>query len=400
MRILQIFNRYVQEGGEQQAVQETGSGLAPEHEVKTLLFDTRDWEGKNGVGQKVQQALAMVWNPKSIRTAKETIDEFRPDVIVLHNMMPVGSAALLYWLTRQAIPVVQYIHNFRPFSVSGYLWAGDQVERAGLRLNFIPEIKDGAWQDSRVKTLWYAMILWGLHALGVWKKMTHWIAISQFMKETFAEAGIPADKVSVVKHAWQPLEELVPRTSFEASMPFVFLGRLSAQKGIGTLLEAWTQVEKASPEAKLVICGEGPMEKAVRDFAEGRDHVTYRGFVRGEKKEALLRGARCLLAPSIWYEGLGLVAYDGYEYGLPVVAAKSGGLAEIVMNDETGFLIPPGDSKALANGIVKMLGLPDGGVAMGLQGRKWLEKSATREQWKKEMLSVFTKLHSNSGNLN
>jgi glycosyltransferase involved in cell wall biosynthesis len=94
------------------------------------------------------------------------------------------------------------------------------------------------------------------------------------------------------------------------------------------------------------------------------------------------------------------VAYDGYEYGLPVVAAKSGGLAEIVMNDETGFLIPPGDSKALANGIVKMLGLPDGGVAMGLQGRKWLEKSATREQWKKEMLSVFTKLHPNSGNLN
>lgn len=392
MKILQIFNRYIEEGGEQHAVTQTEDGLAIEHEVRTLLFDTRDWEGKNGVISKIRQALAMLWNSKSIKIAKDEIEDFGPDVIVLHNILPVGSAGLLYWLTRQKIPVAQYIHNFRPFSVNGYLWAGNQVERAGLKLNFIPEVLDGAWQNSRFKTFWYALILWMLHGLGVWRRMTHWIAISKFMKDTFVEAGVPAEKISVVRHAWETSAPRRERSAFNDSMPFVFLGRLSEQKGIPVLIEAWKKVEKEAPEAKLVICGGGPLEPEVREFANCCHGVLYSGFVRGDKKVALLENARCLLAPSVWYEGLGLVAYDGYEYGLPVIAADSGGLTEIVLNGETGFLVNPGDPDALAEAIVRMIRLPDGGRSMGLAGRKWLEKNATRNQWSREMSRVFARL--------
>jgi glycosyltransferase involved in cell wall biosynthesis len=392
MKILQIFNKYVHEGGEEKSVDRIFRFLSGPHSIRQVSFDSSEWASQSEPLAKLMQAVKMFKNPASIKVVKREIEEFTPDYILVHNIFPVGSASLLNYLSKLKIPVVYYVHNFRPFSVNGYLWAQGQLRLEGLDLNFLPEILDASWQDSRFKTFWYAMVLWVLHLRGTWKRLDHWIAISDFMKETFVKAGIPAERISVVRHSWRVSADPIEKESFREEAPFVFFGRLSDQKGVILLLEAWKIVSRSNPRLRIVICGEGPLEKVVQETCKNTPSMTYAGFLSGMEKADLLRRSRCLVAPSIWYEPLGLVVYEGYEYSLPVIAASSGGLAETVMEGETGFLVNRGDTEDLASAMLRMVSLPDGGVAMGKKGREWLEKNTTEEEWNRRISNVFGQL--------
>ena len=187
MRILQIFNRYAYIGGEEIAVEQISNELAANHDFRAITFDSHEWAAETGIFNRVRQFLSMAWNPKTIELVRKELLEFQPDVVLLHNIMPIGSAGLYMFLTDCGIPVVQFIHNFRPFSVNGYCWGNGRLLPQGLRQNFFPEIFAGAWQNSRFKTAWYALLIWSLHRFGVYKRIDGWIAISQFMKNTFVQ---------------------------------------------------------------------------------------------------------------------------------------------------------------------------------------------------------------------
>lgn len=393
MRILQIFNKYLYEGGEEKSVGRIFSFLSGPHEIQQVSFDSSEWIAEKRFWAKLAQPIKMFWNPDSIRTVKRAIDQFNPNCILIHNIFPVGSGALLDYLSKLEVPVVYYVHNFRPFSVNGYLWARGELRLEGLELNFLPEIVDASWQNSRFKTLWYALVLWALHLRGTWKRLDHWIAISDFMKESFVRAGIPRNQISVVRHSWRISTPPLRRDSFEEGAPFVFFGRLSEQKGVLLLLDAWKAVSVKSPSLRLVICGEGPLEDAVRAACRENPSIEYAGFVSGAEKAALLTRSRCLVAPSVWYEPLGLVVYDGYEYSLPVIASRSGGLEETVIEGETGFLVTRGEVGELASAILRLVGLEDGGISMGRRGRKWLETNATEVEWSDKISEVFSRLN-------
>jgi glycosyltransferase involved in cell wall biosynthesis len=106
------------------------------------------------------------------------------------------------------------------------------------------------------------------------------------------------------------------------------------------------------------------------------------GFVTGKTKEDLLHGCRALVAPSIWWEPLGLIVYEAYDSGRPVLAASSGGLKETVIEGETGYLHEAGDAEALANDVEKMEQQgTEGRLKMGDNGRSWLLENASPADW-------------------
>ncbi|MEI7909898.1 MAG: glycosyltransferase [Verrucomicrobiota bacterium] len=351
MRILQIFNRYAEIGGEEIAVEQISAELAASHEIRSITFDSQEWATQTGVLARARQFLAMAWNFRSIRHVREHISEFQPDMVLLHNIMPVGSAGLYVYLTGCGVPVVQFIHNFRPFSVNGYCWGNGRLLPQGLHRNFLPEILAGAWQESRLKTAWYGLLIWLLHQRGVYRRMDGWIAISQFMKDAFVEGGIEAGRIRVIPHSWQPQcsQEDLAQAAQTASEPlFLFLGRLTEEKGLRVLLDAWQSFEQASPTGQLMIAGDGPLagEIALRCKQMGR--ASYVGFTTGPAKRELLSRCTALVVPSVWWEPLGLVLYEAYDYGKPVLAARSGGIVDHVEDGITGWLHEPGDSKMLA----------------------------------------------------
>jgi glycosyltransferase involved in cell wall biosynthesis len=290
---------------------------------------------------------------------------------------------------RLGLPVVQYIHNFRPFSPSGTMWVRGRVNAAALRGNPWPEVFGRAWERSFLKTFLVASYQKQLSANGALDVVKRWIAVSDFMRDRFIEAGIPQEKIVTLRHCWKSVA--VPAAD-KMSNHYLFLGRLVAEKGVFTLLEAWRILEKRLGSAcpRLVIAGSGPEEAAIHRIVNRMKSVACVGYVEGTVKENLLHGCRALIAPSIWWEPLGLIVYEAYDFGRAVLAAASGGLKETVMPGVTGYLHEPGNARELADDVERMeqSGAAER-IAMGAQGREWLLGNASPEEWVRRFAGIL-----------
>lgn len=386
LTILQIFNRYQFPGGEEASVLRVADTLGERHRVIRCYYESRSWAGASGGAATVRQALSMLYNPTVVREIRDKIRTEKPDLILLHNIFPVCSAGLLWYLSVLDIPVVQYIHNFRPFSVNGYCWAGGKLATAGLHLNFLPEIRAGAWQDSKAKTAWYALNLWLLHLTGTYKRISGWFAISQFMADTFRQAGIDPRRIKTLRHSWNALPAPPEKSAADGSPPYLlFLGRLTDEKGLKPMVEAWKIASKEIVGAELVVAGDGPLKDWLEETAKDYPSLRAVGHVGGEEKSRLLANATAIVVPSIWWEPLGLVVYEGYDNRRPVLAASSGGLTETVVDRETGLLHEPGDAEQLASHMVEILRDPGWADQLGANGRELLHTLSDPEAWKEQI---------------
>jgi glycosyltransferase involved in cell wall biosynthesis len=350
MKILQIFNQYRFRGGEEMWVDGMAELLGDSAELDELRFSSKDWVGVNAPSP-LKQICLMGDNPASRAALRERVASFKPDVLLFHNVIPVGSFGLFKEAKSLEVPVLYYMHNFRPFSPSGTMWDGEKMVDAALRGNPWPEILSGAWQGSRIKT---AILAWHLHRTrkkGLLDMVDRWIAPSAFMRDKFIAAGVPAEKISLVRHCWGAGTE-EPAT--EEGTQYLFLGRLVSEKGVHLLLDAWTELEATLGEAcpKLCIAGTGPEEELLRQRGKLLKTLSMPGFVSGEEKAQLIRTCRAMLIPSICWESLGLTAYEAYAASRPVIAARAGALEETVTDGVTGWLHEAGSAKDLARAII------------------------------------------------
>ncbi|CAN5377532.1 glycosyltransferase [soil metagenome] len=387
-RLLSIFNDYLEKGGEAEGVRQICNSLRPVLELQECLFRSDDWLGAEAPN-RLQQALWMIHNPKSIATLRAAHRSFEPDAWLAHNVFPVGSGAIYREAIRSGVPVIQYLHNFRPFSVNGYLWAGGKVAPGGLRKNYFEEIRRGAWQDSRLKTAWFAAVLRLMHTFGWWRSVRAWIAISEFVRDKMIEAGVPAADVFTLHYNWHLRAE--PKDAVKDGKHYLFLGRLIEAKGIVVLLDAWKKLEQrlGTRAPQLIIAGSGPLQDFVAASAQNLRTVTFAGELSGAAKRLALVGARAVIIPSLWWEALGLVVYEAYDYSKPVLAAKSGGLSETVFHGRTGLQHVPGDADQLADQVVELDANVEARRRMGREGRLWLEEEMSEERWRENFLKIL-----------
>lgn len=355
MKILQLFSKYQERGGEEVAVARITGILRLRHEVEELIFDNTKLAGLHGV-KKFLQPLLFMWNPSSLRAFKQSLATFSPDLIVIHNLFPAGSAALLQSAVNCGVPTIYYAHNFRPFSVNGYCWANGRVEPAGLKLDFWPEIRAASWQQSSLRTAFFAGILLVLHWCGTWRKIGGWIAISRFLRDRLIEGGLPEASIRTIYYpggntllpladGGEPCEQ-----ADRSPVPeFLFLGRLSEEKGVPVLLAAWKAYVQSGGNGNLTIGGGGPLEESLRKEPLADFRVRLAGHVSGEEKAELLRRCTALAVPSLWWEGFGLVVYEAYLNRKPVLASNSGGLNENVIDGETGWVHGAGSAMELCS---------------------------------------------------
>jgi glycosyltransferase involved in cell wall biosynthesis len=386
VKILNVFNHYRDAGGEAHAIDAISASLSEVLALERCDFTSNDWIGPEAPPVWKQAALTL-WNPQSLKKIRDHNQRFKPDVWLVHNILPVGSAAIYREAMALDVPIIQYAHNFRPFSVNGSLWANNQIVPDGLSGNFWPEIRHAAWQNSRLKTAWLAFALWGIRALGWWRSVKAWIAISDFMRHKFIEAGVPAKDVFALRHFWKPRQTC---SEMRDGTHYLYLGRLTEAKGILALLDVWEILEREAGSAtpQLLIGGDGSLRSVVSSRAERMRFVRFAGPLSGDAKNQALEGCRAMIVPSLWWEPLGLVVYEAYEYCRPVLAACSGGLPEIVLDGETGILHRPGDAEQLARQVLELESDGNRRYEMGRKGRAWLEQHADEMEWREKFSKI------------
>ena len=385
-RLLQIFNRPLGGGGEELATREIARILSQDPGFDEAIFQSAEWTGPQAPPQWKQAALAF-YNPDAMRRLRSAQAKTRAQAWILHNYIPVVSGGVFHEARRQQVPIIQYIHNFRPFSVSSYLWTGKLLDPAHWPANFVREICYGSWQDSQAKTAFLASLLTALHLTRQFRAIKAWVAVSKFMRGKFISAGVAPESIFQLYNPWSTRcqESDAPEGDY-----YLFLARLIDEKGTRVVVNAWNRLRQLQPHQapRLIVGGDGPLADWVKAAAAANPLIEFRGHVSGREKDVLIQHSRGSIVPSIWWDPLPYVCYEAYDFGKPVLAATSGGLTELVQHGQTGFHHVPGDAEQLARQVLELDARPEMRRQMGANGRAWLAANTREEVWRKGFFKI------------
>ncbi len=366
-RVLIVHNAYQLRGGEDAVVNAEFELLRGRgHEVD--IFQRHNDELK--VTPRWKAAVDTVWSTCSVTALTESIRRFRPDVVHFHNTFPLISPSA-YWAVRAAgLPVVQTLHNFRLHCPQAtYLREGRVCEDC---LGHLPwrSVLHGCYRDSRAQSaVLTGMLVLHRSILNTYRdKVTRYIALNEFCRRKFIEGGLPAERVMVKPNfVDSPPPPLAERTSF------LFVGRLSAEKGIDVLVRAWALLDIASC---LRVAGTGPES----GLLEGHSGLTALGALSEEAVRTEMGCSVALVLPSICYESFPRTLVEAFACALPVIASRLGPLIDLIEEGVTGLLFEPGNAADLAHKLNWAHAHPERMAEMGRNARAKYEAefSATR----------------------
>lgn len=340
MRVLVVHNAYTYRGGED-SVRELEERLLVSHghQVDTFL-DSNDRIADLG---SVGTAARTIWSSGAYRGLRQRLRDTRPDVVHVHNTFPLISPAAYYAARHEGVPVVQTLHNYRLLCLNSFLYRDGHVcEDCVGRTTPWPGVLHACYRDSRPGSLVVATMLVVHRALGTWRRMVDaYIVLTEFERRKMLEAGLPTDRIHVKPNFVDPDPGVGPH----AADSVLFVGRLSPEKGIVTLLAAWRQLPRPVP---LRIIGTGPLAPMVEAAAAELPNVEWLGPQPASEVARLMGDALAVIFPSEWYETFGRVAIEAQAVGTPVIAANIGAIAELVGEGRTGIYFAPGDAADLA----------------------------------------------------
>ena len=347
MKILLIHNHYKQSAGEDTVFFAEKALLERHgHEVEQLTLTNN---AINTTSEKLGAAVGVVYNSQSARLVEAKLQAFKPDILHVHNFFPLVSPAVFYVAQRQGVPVVMTLHNYRLLCPSAYMHYNGQLHLENATKVFpVKAILDKAYRNSYFQTA-SVVLTTGIHKLlGTWRtKVDRYITLTQGAADMFLNSSLNLSpkQLTVKPNFTTDLGE----GAAEREDYFLFVGRLSPEKGIETLLKA----NKQFP-FKLRIIGDGPLREAVEAHAATHPNVTYLGYQKRPRVEEELKRARALIFPSEWPEMFGMSIIEAFSTATPVIASNMGGAAHLVQHNYNGLLYTPGQPTALMHQVQQL----------------------------------------------
>lgn len=329
MRIFIIHNFYQHAGGEDVVFKQETALLQKEHSVQT--FSTQNSKGLRGI----KQFIAYPFNLRIVRDILKEVDQFKPEVVHIHNMHYAIGPWLIRKLHAKGYPIVITLHNYRLLCPSATLFHRGKLFTKSLQQHFPwTALRMRVLDRSFIKTAVTAFTYWFHRKLGTWSLVDRYILLSTFAKEQFLASTIslPEEKL-VVKGNFSPSPTaLTDGKIFE----FLYVGRLAEEKGIIPLLEALVKTPY-----RIKVLGTGPQLKQVKDFAHRHPQITYVGFQPTAAVQQYIAQAEALIVPSICYEGMPMTIMEAFSLATPVLCSNIGILKRMVAPMQTGLHFNP-----------------------------------------------------------
>jgi glycosyltransferase involved in cell wall biosynthesis len=387
MKILLVHNTYQQPGGEDVAFRNE-CNLLRRFGHNVTIYERSNYEVDNYSGiARLALVKDVVWNSRSLRQFTQLLRDTRPDVVHVHNTFMMISPAV-YTACREAeVPVVQTLHNYRLLCPAANLFRDGKVCEECMSHGLLRGVAHACYRDSFLATASVASMLKVHRVLGTWQKaVSTYVALSHFSKQRFIAGGLPQEKIIIKPHFLDP----DPGPASSDGRYALFIGRLSAEKGLHTLLAAWRQ----TPHIALVIVGDGPLRCELEAFAGrlGLRNISFRGRLPRHETESALKNARFLVQPSQCYENFPMTVVEAFACGIPVVCSRLGALQEIVSEGQTGLQFNPGDAEDLAAKVDWAWQHREATLAMGQRARHEFEDKYTAEQNYRHLLELYSRV--------
>lgn len=367
MKIFIIHSYYQQRGGEAYVVEHELSLLQKSHE--TFLYHNKNKKGLHGL----IQTFFSPWNIFEAKKILQAVNTFKPDVIHIHNLHYSIGPYVIRKLQKTGIPMVKTIHNFRLVCPSAVLAHHGKIYLKSLDEDFPwSAVRDRVHVNSYIKTFWLAWTYWLHKKMGTWQKIDKYIVLSNFAKQIFLKTNIGIVESQFVLKV-NSVEDFLEKSYPQRKSHFLYVGRLSEEKGIIPLIKA---LRKES--LTLKIAGDGPLKEEVIHLIEDSNYISYLGQLNKEQLKSELAECTALIVPSTCFEGLPLTILESFSAGNIVFASKLGALKDIISEKYNGFLFNLNNP----NEVVQLL-------------KDWLTadestKTLMRQNARKEYLSKYT----------
>ena len=316
----------------------------------------------------------MAWNRQSFRELRTLIQQEQPDLVHVHNTFPVISPAVLYAAAAEHVPVVHTLHNYRLLCPAATFYRDGHVcEDCVQSKSLVPAVLHACYRESRLTTAAAAITLTAHRAAHSWHKhVAAYIALTEFARQKFIESGFDPEKL----HVKPNFIGIDPGVGSGSGGYALFVGRLTEEKGVTTLLRAWKELGN---EFQLEIVGDGPLAPEVEAARQGMANIRRHGWVAKDQVLALMRNAAMLIMPSQWYEGFPVTLAEAFATGLPALVSRIGGLASIVESGKTGLFFEAANSSEVASQVRFLVSHPETLQQMRLAARREYEIKYTAE---------------------
>ena len=381
MKVLLVHNHYQQPGGEDEVFR-TEAELLEDNGHQVIRYTQHNDQIRTL--SKIDVARKSVWNRRVERELRELGRNERPDIAHFHNTFPLISPAAYYAIRGESIPVVQTLHNYRLLCLNALLFrTGRPCEDCVGKTVPWPGILHACYRGSRFTTAAVATTHTIHRLLRTWNRQVDvFVALAPFARRKFLAGGIPRKKVLVKPNVLHP----DPGVGDGSGGFAVFVGRLSEEKGVRTLLETWSDRDLQIP---LHIIGDGPLAEQVSSAANSQPTITSFGQIASSEVLAHIRKARCLVLPSVCYENSPRVVAEAFAVGTPVISGRLGATGEMVEHGRTGLLFHTGNAVDLRDKLREIFRQSTAYEDMRLNARAEYEKLYSANANYKLLLNIY-----------
>lgn len=335
------------------------------HEVHTYTRHNDEMSEKSLLDM-ARTTAGIRFSRRSYRELLQLVGQVEPDIVHCHNTFPLISPSSYLAARDSAVPVVQTVHNYRMVCAAGTHFRAGRVCEECSPLRQSPAVTHACYRGSRAAS-WVVSRGLGYHwAAGTYRDLvTRFIALTEFSADRLVAAGIDPSKIAVCPNVVDLADPPEGGDSTREAEPYaVFMGRLSEEKGVDTVLAAWRQ----RLPWRLKLLGSGPLlhECQRRIEAEGLPVDCLGMRTRGEAI-SVLSGAKALIVPSLWFEGMPMVILEAWSQGVPVIGSRIGGIFEM-LRDDRGLTFEPGSPDALAKAVRDLAETPGWATRLAANG--------------------------------
>jgi glycosyltransferase involved in cell wall biosynthesis len=386
MKIVLVHNTYQLPGGEDVVFRNECDLLKMAgHEVVEYQRSNDDVSRFVSIRQLIL-AKDAIWASDTRSEFRKLLQRERPDVVHVHNTFVRISPSIYYACRDAQVPVVQTLHNYRLLCPGANLFREGKVCEECMDFGLFRGLQHACYRNSRAATAVVAAMLATHRLLGTWSNLIdYYLVPTQFARRKFIAGGLPADKILVKPNFVHP----DPGEGQGARSYALYVGRLSPEKGVHTLLSAWQHLSSPVP---LQIVGDGPLRAELEEFVRqrGLTSISFRGNLPWGDAMAAMKNARCLILPSECYEGaLPLTVVEAFACGTPVIASRLGAMQDLISDGYTGFQFTPGDARDLANKVERVWANASEMAEIGKLARREYEEKYTAQSSYKVLLTTY-----------
>ncbi|MEU8044940.1 glycosyltransferase family 4 protein [Micromonospora echinofusca] len=328
MRIVVAHNRYreAQPSGENTIVDAEIAQLTAAGVEVLPFIRSSDEIPSMSKSAKALLPISPIWAPRAQEDLSRLIAEHRPDVLHLHNPYPLISPWIVRTAHRHGVPVVQTVHNYRQVCSSGlYFRDGMICQDCRGRALGVPAIVHRCYRGSRAQSALMATTL-AVHR-GTWRSVDRFVALTSAVADHLRDYGIPAERIVVKPNG-------IPDPGAPAPLGdgFLYMARLSPEKGLDLLLDAWRRHPDGAL-GPLRIAGDGELRPLAEAAAAERADVTYLGPLDRAGVRAAVEASAVIIAASTWHDVLPTVIIEALAAGRPVLGTALGGIPYLLGAD-------------------------------------------------------------------